>query len=328
MKSQENDEGRKKPEYSNDKKLANQFVIRNSSFDIRHYPYGLPNPHKAQKLSSHVMSDPSPYKTVAVASTFSPRFKQVLAEAKRIRERFSADLHLIYAGERNEEIAKKFGDALAQLGLPLDSKIHYEKGDAADAILRALAGAKIDVIVAGALEKEVVLHPFLGNVARRLVREAPCSVMLFTTPDARPKPLRRIVFVADHCDTRLDALKITLRFAAAESCERLYVIRIITTFDQARASMRENAGEHAKRSRDDDEEEALEKFVLSAGATDVPIETRCIRGNTGLAASDFVQSIKADLLVVPLQKTAGGTELPSNIAWVTDVIPCNLWVIR
>jgi nucleotide-binding universal stress UspA family protein len=275
------------------------------------------------------MRDPSPYKTIAVASTFSPRFKQVLAEAKRIRERFSAELHLIYVGERNEEIAKNFGDVLTQLELPLDSKIHYEEGDPAEAILRALTREKIDVIIAGALEKEVVLHPFLGNVARRLVREAPCSVMLFTTPAVKPKPLRRIVFVADYSDTRLEALRRTLPFAAAESCERLYVIRIITTFDQARASIRENAKRRAKPGREDDEEEALEKFVLSAGATDIPIEVRCIRGNTGLAASDFVQSVKADLLVVPLPRDARGVpQLPSNIAWVTDVIPCNLWVIR
>ena len=275
------------------------------------------------------MRDPSPYKTIAVASTFSPRFKQVLGEAKRIRDRFAADLHLLYVGERDEQIAKKFSDALGQLELPLDSKIHYEKGNPAEAILRALARENIDIIVAGALEKEVVLHPFLGNVARRLVREAPCSVMLFTTPAAKPKPLRRIVFVADYSDAGLEALKRALTFAAAESCERLYVIRIITTFDQARASIRGNAGSGAKPSADDEEEEELEKFVLSAGATDVPIEARCIRGNTGLAASDFVQSIKADLLVVPLQKNSGGTQqLPSNIAWVTDVIPCNLWVIR
>ena len=65
------------------------------------------------------------------------------------------------------------------------------------------AREKIDVIVAGALEKEVVLHPFLGNVARRLVREAPCSVMLFTTPAANPKPMRRIVFVADYSEVRV-----------------------------------------------------------------------------------------------------------------------------
>jgi len=216
-----------------------------------------------------------------------------------------------------------------QLQLPVDSPIHYEKGDPANAILGALAREKLDMVVAGALEKEVVLHPFLGNVARRLVREALCSLVLFTKPETKPKPLRRIVFIADYSEHGLNALKMTLPFAAAESCERLYVVRIITAFDQARASIRADAGKGEKPQTKDEEEEALEKFVLSAGETEVPIEARCIRGNTGLAASDFVQSVKADLLVVPLQKNAGGIQqLPSNIAWVTDVIPCNLWVIR
>jgi len=275
------------------------------------------------------MPDNSPYKTIAVATTFSPRFRQVLAEAKRIRERFSADLHLIYAGKRNEEMAKKFQEALTQIQLPADSTIHYEEGDPAKGILRTLAREKIDMVVAGALEKEVVLHPFLGNVARRLVRESPCSVMLFTHPEIKPKPLRRIVFIADYSDHGLTGLKTTLPLAEAESCERLYAIRIITAFDEARASIQANAGRRKKPGPGDDEEAALEQFVLSAGATEVPIEARCVRGNTGLVASDFVQSVKADLLVVPLQKSRETSQpLPSNIAWITDVIPCNLWVIR
>jgi nucleotide-binding universal stress UspA family protein len=275
------------------------------------------------------MPDPSPYKSIAVASTFSPRFKQVLAEAKRIRELFRADLHLIYAGKQNEEAAAKFRDALAELQLPSDSIIHYEDGEPAEAILRMLAREKIDMVVAGALEKEVVLHPFLGNVARRLVPEAPCSVMLFTKPAVKPKPLRRIVLVADYSSHGLQALKRTLPLAAAESCERLYVIRIITTFDQARASIDADARRREKPRLQDDEEDALERFVLSAGATEVPIEVRCVRGNTGLIASDFVESVKADLLVVPLEKQGEASQaLPGNIAWITDVIPCNLWVIR
>ena len=275
------------------------------------------------------MADCSSYKNIAVATTFSPRFKQVFAEAKRIRERFSANLHLIYAGRRNEETAKKFRDALTQLQLPTDSMIHYEEGDPADAILRMLAREKIDMVVAGALEKEVVLHPFLGNVARRLVREAPCAVMLFTKPMVHPKPLSRIVFIADNSDHGLQALKRTLPLAAAESCERLYVISIITTFDEARAAIGSSGSKSKDSSVHEEEEEALEQFVLSAGATEVPIEVRCVRGNTGLAASDFVQSVKADLLVVPLRKNPDAAQqLPTNVAWITDVIPCNLWVIR
>src|SRR5437762_4291390 len=136
------------------------------------------------------MTDPSPYKTIAVATTFSPWIIQVLAEAKRIRERFGADLHLIYAGNRDEEIAKKFSYALADLHLPADSTIHYEQGDPSEAILRTLAREKIDMIVAGALEKEVVLHPFLGNVARHLVRQAPSPATLLPTPPAPPPPPR------------------------------------------------------------------------------------------------------------------------------------------
>ena len=271
------------------------------------------------------MINPSPYKTIAVASTFSPRFEQVLSEAKRVRDRFDAALSLIYVGERTDETAEKFSDILGALQLPRDSAIHYQHGDPAGGILRALNDNKIDMIVAGALEKEVVLHPFLGNVARRLVSQATCSVMLFTHPEKEPKPLRKIVFVADYSDHALEALKITLHLALAEKTERLYVIRVITTFDEARAKA--DGGDKVK--TQDDEEAELEKFVLSAGETDVPMEARCIRGNTGFAAADFVKSVEADLLVVPDEPEADGEQLlPANIAWITDIIPCNLWVIR
>jgi nucleotide-binding universal stress UspA family protein len=275
------------------------------------------------------MADPPPYNTVAVATTFSPRFREVLAEAKRIAARFSADLHLVYAGKRDEETAAKFREALGKLKLPSDAAIHYQEGDPAEAILRAISDEKVDVIVAGALEKEVVLHPFLGNVARRLVRDAPCSVLLFTKPEIEPRPLRRIVFIADYSSLGLEALKRALPLAASENCERFYVIRIITTFDRVRESIGTGAAGKKKRKGEDEEEDALERFVLSAGATEVPIEARCIRGNTGLAASDFIQSVGADLLVVPLKRRGDASEqLPKNIAWITDVIPCNLWVIR
>jgi nucleotide-binding universal stress UspA family protein len=275
------------------------------------------------------MCDSSPYKTIAVATTFSPRFKRVLAEAKRIRERFAAELQLIHVGTPNQDTPTKFREVLAELELPTDSPIHYEEGDPAEGILAALARENIDMLIAGALEKEIVLHQFLGNVARRLVREANCSVMLFTHPQKNPKPLRRIVFIADHSKNALHALKTTLLLAEAESCERLYVIEIITVFDEARASMVEEANASPAHEAKHGEEDALDEFVLSAGSTEVPIETRSIRGATGLAASDFVRSVEADLLVVPLPKSRGSVQrLPSNIAWVSDVIPCNLWVIR
>ena len=276
------------------------------------------------------MMNPSTYKKVAVASTFSPRFEQVLSEAGRIRDRFGADLSLIYIGERSDETTRKFQDVLGRLRLPVDSQVHYGGGDAADGILRAIADNNVDLIVAGALEKESALHPFLGNVARRLLREASCSVLLFTNPELKPKPLKRIVFVANYSDHAQRAFQQTLALAGAESCERLYAVRVYTTFDEVRATMFVDNGDGAARPRTFDEEDAaLEKFVLAAGETDVPIEARCIRGNTGFAASDFVKSVEADLLVIPVHKSETSAErLPNHLAWIADMIPCNLWLIR
>src|SRR6266513_788587 len=276
------------------------------------------------------MMNPATYKRIAVASTFSPRFEEVLSEAGRIRDRFGSDLSLIYIGERSEETAKKFENILGRLNLPVDSLVHYGKGDPAEGILRAISDNNVDLIVAGALEKETALHPFLGNVARRLLRDATCSVLLFTHPELEPKPLRRIVFVVNYSDHAQLAFRQTLKLAEAEKCERLYAIRVYTTFDEVRAAMFVDDGEDKPRPRTFDEEEAdLERFVLAAGETEVPIEARCIRGNTGFAASDFVKSVEADLLVVPVHKSDTSAEsLPNHVAWIADVIPCNLWLIR
>src|SRR3954470_18767610 len=56
------------------------------------------------------MTEP-PYRIVAVASTFSPRFLQVLAEAHRVRERLCRELQLIYVGQCDEETSRKFSEA-------------------------------------------------------------------------------------------------------------------------------------------------------------------------------------------------------------------------
>ena len=267
------------------------------------------------------MFDPSPYRSVAVASTFSPRFEQVLAEAKRIRDRFDSELCLIYVGEKTDDTSAKFVTALERLALPQNAPIHYEQGDPATAILRAIEQNKIDLIVAGALEKEVILHRFLGNVARRLLRESRSSVMLFTHPAREPAPLRKIVFLAEYSEHGSNSLRRALHLAAREGSQRVYVVRLITTFDEARAKQDGTRVET-------DEEAKLEHFVLDLGHTDVPIEVRFIRGNTGFAAADFVSSVEADLLVVPLDPAKNAGQLPSNLEWLIDVIPCNLWVIR
>src|SRR5207248_9997112 len=113
----------------------------------------------------------------------------------------------------------------------------------------------IDLLIAGALEKESILRHFLGSVARTLVREAPCSVMLFTNPDVEPKPIRNIVVIVDFSSTLRAALDQALYLAEREKSECVRVVRIHTPFAQARAAAR------GKRMTRDGEEARLAEFV-------------------------------------------------------------------
>lgn len=273
------------------------------------------------------MPSVTPYRSIAVAATFSPRFHQVLAEANRVRLRFNSALSMIYVGKCDATTTRKFSEAIAKLKLPANAKVQYEEGDPATSILTAARKLKVELLIAGALEKEAVHRQFLGNVARRLAHEATCSVMLFTKPALEPRALRHIVFMAGFSEHAQVALRRTIHLAERENCERLYVIRSYTSFDKARAARRGKSGGKASARTLEEEEIALQEFVLAAGETKVPIEARCIRGNTGFAVSNFVQAVEADLLVVPL--LAGPrAKLPGQISWVTEVIPCNLWIVR
>ena len=95
----------------------------------------------------------TPYRSIAVAATFSPRFHQVLAEANRVRDRFGSRLSMIYVGKRDATTARKFADAIAKLRLPQDSVVVYEEGDPAGGIL---AGAR-------KLSVELLPAPWRGN---------------------------------------------------------------------------------------------------------------------------------------------------------------------
>lgn len=245
-----------------------------------------------------------------------------------MRERFQARLSIIFVGKKDASSAAKFSEAIAKLNLPRETAVHYEEGDPAAAILSAGAKLRAELLIAGALEKQAVHRQFLGNVARRLVRESSSSIMLFTQPEETPRPLRHIVFMAEFTAQARAALRRTIRLAEQENCERLYVIRAYTSFDKARAARRGKAGKGSARTLEE-EELALQEFILSAGETKVPIEARSIRGSTGFGASNFVQSVEADLLVVPMESKPEPTpKISTRISWVTDVIPCNLWIAR
>jgi len=119
----------------------------------------------------------------------------VLAEAARISRSLSAPLCLIHADEFTREKEDRFRSALRDLQLESEAAIRFEPGEPAEAILKVQREEKIDLLVAGAMETQSVHRNFTGDVARELLRRAPCDLLLYTEPKEDPQPPQAILVV-------------------------------------------------------------------------------------------------------------------------------------
>lgn len=269
-------------------------------------------------------------KKIALASTFSPRLLPLLAETARLVEKLDCEFSLIHAGTENPESAEKFETAFKDLALSKWPRIHWmQNGEPAAAILEAVAEHGIDLLVAGALEKEASGRHYVGNVARTLLRDAPCSLLLFTKPSVDPQPFREIVVITDFSELSTLALQRSHFLARHNSAERIRVVRLFTIFTQAKEQPAEFfGGTDSRKPMLAGEERHILAFAEAAGPSPVPIEAVCVEGTTGFAASDYVEGVKADLLVIPSKPVGTPQLLPDGMDWVFSVIPSNLFIVR
>jgi len=268
-----------------------------------------------------------PFGKIAVASTFSPRFLPMLAEAKAVAAVLGVPFEIVHAGEETAEDRERFARAFAEM--EITGPIHWRQaGQPSDAIIRAVADAGVDLLLAGAMERDSHGRYFLGKVARALIQEAPCALLLFANPSLQPPPLRTLAVVVDYTPASRHALKTTLELAARVGVESVHVMRVFTVFAQMLAEpeglLKGRDSHHALAA----EEARLDAFVEEFEISAIPIITRCIEGTTGFAASDYVQSIEADLLVIATERTTGPARFPARMEWLENVIPSNLLVVR
>ncbi len=272
------------------------------------------------------------YRHVGIAVTFSPRMRALLSEAARYMGDLCRRVSLVHVGGRTQEKEQRFREALGEAGFPEDAPIRWKCGAPEEALLQAVDEHEIDLLIMGVVKKEQAFRYYLGSVARDLVRNASCSLLLFTDPQRRPRPLRRMVVVTDYSESALIAMSKAVRFAEREGVERIYALRVLSSYGEAMVLTEGVRREEARAYRMRDREKGLLRdFVDGIGHTGVEIEPACIEGHTGLVTSTFARDHEAGLLVMPsVSRHAHFFErlFPTDMEWVLREIPCNLWVAR
>lgn len=262
------------------------------------------------------------YRAAGVATTFSPRFLAVLAEAHRVSKLFAAPLHFIHAAEETADKNERFHDALARLDMAMNTPIYYRTGDPVEAILTVQQEIGIEVLIAGALERETVHRNFTGNVARELMRRTTADLFLFVEPHENPDDIRHIFMaVPDFSPSTRSVFRRAVEFGERARAEMLTVVHVQTPFSEAKDKALGTEGPRP--------EDNLQSLLEETPASSLQFDYHLVRGNTGFTAFEFIQGAGADLLVMPSEVQPGGIPAFAPVLdWVIQVIPANLWVIR
>jgi len=250
------------------------------------------------------------YQRAGVASNFSPTFAAVLAEANAFAALCGAALEIIHASEQDSEKEARFRAVLP------DCPIRWGQGTTpSEAILATAKDCHHDLLIAGALRSEESAQPFTNGVARELLNQAPCDLLLLPHPHDEPVPLEHLVFAFDPgvaCANFLQEVVRKLRPA------RITLVVTKTPFADAIAASR---GEKPR-----DLEALMEESVDGLREETVEVETRIVASNTGYNLCDVVQSFDADLMVVRASK--GTATLPIHMTWLRQIIPTRLLLVR
>ncbi|MEW6506582.1 MAG: universal stress protein [Bacteroidota bacterium] len=275
------------------------------------------------------------FKKIGLAITFSPNGLPLLKSALRLKNLFNSGLCLIHVGEKNTETQSQIDQLIQKAGISRSSfELVWKKGEPAKSIINAASEYNVDLLIAGALEKENVIKYYLGSVARTIMSESPCSVLILTNPHLEPEQFKKFCVSVDFTPLGETAVKKSYEFAKLENANEFFLVKefevpglAITVYD----SRSIDDTEKSKQEWQIEEEGKLKLFARELNLKGLDYSTVALFGKQGWEARNFVKENSSDLFVVPSppKKLKFFDKLfQHDIEFILSRLPCSLLIIR
>jgi nucleotide-binding universal stress UspA family protein len=276
---------------------------------------------------------PKPYKTVAIAVAFSPTMEALLAEAVRIRNLFDAKIILIHVGEKTEEKEINI-NRLAEYHNLHNVIIVWKKGNTVEKILEACDTFKVDLLIAGALVKDNIFTYYMGSIARDIIRQAKCNVLLLQKPSIRPASFKKIVLNLSESDKTHSFFEQAFEFLRHEKVEKLFVTRECELHGFKRMINNDlPEGESYKLQKEMvmEDQSVFEYANSRLRYRQIPYITKMLSGKPGVEISTFTKEQEADLLIIegPSKKYGLIDRIfPHDMEHIMADLPTNILMLK
>lgn len=278
-----------------------------------------------------------PFKSIGIGVAFSPNLKANLFEAARLSMFFDAKLFLIHVGEASKDKINTFRVILKSFEKDnLDYEVVFKKGDPVDVILSTSHEKKIDLLILGALQRERFLKYYVGSIARKITRQAKCSILLLIKPSVVRLPCRHIVVnglkdpkteqtikTAFYVSKKLKSEKITI---VEEINQEQVKITVEDDISLRRASIMKERIKLREHSRIKD----IIEHIPETYTQNITIKSQPIFGTKGYSIGHYAQISRADLLVMnaPSKISFWHRLFPQDIEHILTELPTDVLILQ
>lgn len=276
-----------------------------------------------------------PFETIAVAISFSPSCKFVLAEAKRLSDALGSALLLLHIGDKTSEKEQQLDDMMNYAGVnPNKSRVIWMDGEPVETILKLCKLNIVDLLILGALQKENLLKFYIGSIARSISRKAKCSVLLLVNPSEAPQRFKKIVVNGVENLKTVHTINTSLYLAKNIGVKELTIVNEVHMNGLMMAAADDNTPPKAKelkKSLTEEVEENIQSIIDKCDVGEISVTNKIIKGKPGYAISKFAKTKKADLLVVnspDTQLNLLDRIFTHDIEYVLADLPCNVLIVH
>jgi nucleotide-binding universal stress UspA family protein len=276
-----------------------------------------------------------PFERIAVAVAFSPNTEAILAASKRLQDTFKAPLLFIHVGSHDMQQESYLKELLQRFQLNgIENEVVWETGDPVDKILEVCKDRQVDLLVAGALEKESLLKYFLGSVARKLCRKAKCSILMLREPDLLSRPFERIVVEGSDHPKTVNTIEAAIYVAKAAHAR---MVDVIQEEDPGKLALirsdafTDNEADNNREKVMKDEKEKLDEILRCTDCGNLKVNIERLEGKPGFVITKYARDNKADLLVLNSPDTKLNVidrVFPHDIEFALADLPCDLMIIH
>ena len=278
------------------------------------------------------------FKKILVGFAFSPNLKANIFTSLRLANSLEANIFFVHVGNKTQAKEKTFDEILSDSPVqPKFTKVLWEEGEPVPTILKLCDKNKIDLLLLGAVQRENVLKFYVGSIARKITRKAPCSVLLLIKPSIEGVPSKHVVVNAINEPNTEQTIAAAFEFSFLMNIPN---ITLVGEISQSRVNVKADDDESLKNVTEikeglkNEEKNRYDEVLLKipdALKENKKIQSQSIFGARGYSIGHYAKVARADLLVLnsEVKRSSFVSRIfPKDLEHVLSELPTDTLIVK